>query len=141
MRVRVVVDANIYVSALMKTEGLPSQALRTIIEERNFELVLSEAILEELKRILFYKKIRTRIKRTDQELLSWLDALCLIAHLAMPRHSYPPLVLEDPDDDVYLIAALETHASFLISGDQHLLKMKKFENIQIVTAAEFLALI
>jgi uncharacterized protein len=138
MRIRVVIDANIYASALMKTEGLPAQVLRKIVEGERYELVLSQAILEELHRILFYPKIRSRIKITDQEILAWLDALNVISHLIIPRHLYPILVHDDPDDDIYLIAALESRARYVISGDQHLLKMKYCETVKILTTSEFI---
>ncbi len=138
MKSRVVLDANIYASALMKVEGTPARVLQTIIDGKKYELVASHPILDELKRILFYSKIRTRIKKTDQELLSWLDALNMICHIVVQRYAYDSLVQEDPDDDIYLIAAIESHAEFIVSGDQHLLKMNNFEGIKIVNAITFI---
>jgi uncharacterized protein len=135
---RIVLDANIYASALMKSEGPPGLLLRTLIEGGQYELVFSQAILDEVRRILFYPKIRTKIKKTDLEVDAWLDALSLFSHFVVPRHSYPLLVREDPDDDIYIIAALESHADYIVSGDQHLLKMKAFEAVKIVTAVEFI---
>jgi len=138
MKLRVVLDANIYASALMKPDGLPAKILLEIVEGTLFELVLSQAILDELKRILFYPKIRSRITKTDVEISAWLDALGLISHFVEPRYSYPVLVEEDPDDDIYLIAAFEGLAKYLISGDQHLLKIQAYEKVRIVTASWFL---
>ena len=51
------------------------------------------------------------------------------------------LIKEDPKDDVILESAIENDVDFLISGDEHLLKIKKYSNTKIVTAAEFLELI
>ena len=139
MKIRVVLDANVYASALMKADSNPARVLRKIIDGKKYELVLSQPILEELKRILFYPKIRKFIQKTDQELLSLLEALNMISHINVQRYEYPPLVLEDPDDDIYLITALESKASYVVSGDQHLLKIKNFENIKIVNPADFLS--
>lgn len=138
MKIRVVLDANIYASALMKSESLPARVLRKIIDDDNYELVLSREIIDELRRILFYPKIRTYIKKADQEILSWLDALNMISHIVVQRYSYEPIVLEDPDDDIYLIAAMESLSRYIVSGDQHLLKMNDFSGIKIITAVDFI---
>ena len=47
-------------------------------------------------------------------------------------------VPRDPDDNAVLECALEGKATFVISGDKDLLDMKKFRNIEIVRASEFL---
>lgn len=138
MRTRTVLDVNIFASALMKAEGPLGQALRLCVSGGKYELVLSQAILEELQRVLFYPKIRSRIARSDKELFAWIDALSLISHFVVPRHAYAPLVQEDPDDDRYLIAALESRAKYLVSGDKHLLKIGSLEDIRILTASDFL---
>ena len=52
--------------------------------------------------------------------------------------NYEPIVLEDPDDDIYLIAAMESLSRYIVSGDQHLLKMNDFSGIKIITAVDFI---
>jgi len=61
------------------------------------------------------------------------------------RKYFPPfgnikVIQEDPSDNVILESAVITKADFLISGDEHLLKIKEFDNTKIVTASEFLDL-
>jgi putative PIN family toxin of toxin-antitoxin system len=140
MRTRVVLDANIFASALMKPTGIPARVLRDIVTGTSHELVLSEPILEELQRILFYPKIRDRIQQSDQEISQFLHALSIIAHLTIQRHSYDVLVHEDPDDDIYIIAALESRAQYLVTGDQHLLRIGQLEGVKILMASDFLKL-
>ena len=48
------------------------------------------------------------------------------------------VVKDDPDDDKFIECAMECSAEFIISGDKHLLNMKKYEGIDIVNAATFL---
>ena len=48
--------------------------------------------------------------------------------------------VEDLDDNKVLEIALEAKADFIISGDRHLLKLKEFNRIRIVSAREFLEL-
>jgi len=136
--IRIVLDANVYASALMKSEGLPAYTLKAILEDPKYELVLSQDILDEIQRILNYPKVRKRIHHTEQELNAWLDALYTISYIARPLHQYPSLVPDDPDDEIYLIAAIESRAKYIISGDKHLLNIQKFEGIKIVSAREFL---
>jgi len=50
-------------------------------------------------------------------------------------------VTEDPDDNKFLECAMEAKADYIISGDPHLLDMKKSKTVKIVTASEFLDII
>ncbi len=137
MRKRIVLDANIYVSALIKPTSCPGEVLKYILINRNSELVLTEAILGELKRVIFYPKVRKYIKKSDQDINTWLDALKVHAFLLTERFSYETIVEEDPDDDKYVIAALESRAAYLVSGDKHLLNLRSYAQIKIVTANEY----
>lgn len=138
MRIRVVLDANVYASALMKQDGVPNRVLKYIISHMDYELVVSEPILEELKRVIFYPKVRKLIKKSDEELYHWVDALAVISYIVTVNFSYDVIVKEDPDDDKYIIAAKESNAHFLISGDKHLLNIIEYSGIKIEAPADFL---
>lgn len=139
MITRLVLDANIYASALMNSQGLPAKVLSIAVENPDFQLVISQQILDELQRILFYPKVRSRIHKLDEEISHFLNALSICGHFCIQRHSYEVLVKEDPDDDIYLIAALESRAKYVVSGDNHLLKLKEIEEVKIITAAQFIS--
>ncbi|MBI2955030.1 MAG: hypothetical protein HYY30_11995 [Chloroflexi bacterium] len=47
----------------------------------------------------------------------------------------------DPGDDEFVECALAGGATFIISGDSHLLKLKEYQGIQILTPAAFLTAI
>jgi len=47
-------------------------------------------------------------------------------------------VADDPADDLVLACALEGNADFIISGDKHLLNLRNYQGIKMVTPAEFL---
>ena len=51
------------------------------------------------------------------------------------------IITEDPDDDVVLATALEGEAGYIVSGDRHLLRLKEFKGIKIVTVGETLELL
>ena len=50
-------------------------------------------------------------------------------------------VADDLEDNKFLACASAARANFIISGDQHLLRLKKFDDISIVTPARFTKLL
>lgn len=137
---RAVLDANVFVSALIRPQGPPGRILASFLEGPAFELVVSVSIFDELRRCLNYPQVRRRIAVTDEELDLWVAALDLIAE---PTEGTMEVrgVSEDPDDDQYLAAALEGRAQFIVSGDRHLLDLRTYEGVRIVTPREFLRLL
>lgn len=57
------------------------------------------------------------------------------------RKSAIQAVAADPDDNKYIEAAVEGLAQFVVTGDRHLLSLKSYENIRIVTPRVFLELL
>jgi putative PIN family toxin of toxin-antitoxin system len=137
---RVVLDANVYASALVKPGGPPGRLLHLLLADRAFEVVLSGAILVELHRCLDYPKLRKFIPLTDDEIDRWILALELIADMVTPSREVRAIP-EDPDDDHLLAAALEGRAAFLVTGDRHVLALGEYEGVRMVTPAEFLSIL
>lgn len=137
MKCRIVFDTNIYASALMKPASIPGKLLKKIIEDFSFEIVISELIREEIFRVLFYPKIRKFIIGSDEDIKHWIQGIGIIAHMATSTVHNEVIIHEDPDDDKFILAALEGKVKFIVSGDKHLLKLKKYQNIQILTPQEF----
>ena len=133
---RAVLDANVLVSALVSPSGVPAQVLKAWRDEQ-FHLVTSQAILSEIDRVLRYPKIRKRHGMSDTAIEEWIDDL---AHLAIlvPGKIAVTMITEDPADDRYLECALEGEAESIVSGDQHLLKLKRYQHIVILTPRAFL---
>ncbi len=131
---RIVLDTNILISGLLAETGPPGLLLRLWLEGK-FELITSKAQLEELSRVLDYKKIKVRIP-PDQtaDLLNHIDALAVIIE------TLPSIDLSsDPDDNIILATAIEAQANFIVSGDKSdLLSLKKAEGVPIITARQAL---
>lgn len=65
----------------------------------------------------------------------------LVAASLVVRPSRPiSVITDDPSDNMFLACALAAQASFIISGDRHILAVKTFRDIPIVTPAQFLTL-
>jgi putative PIN family toxin of toxin-antitoxin system len=133
--VRAVVDPNVIISALLSRAGSPAQVLLAWQQGR-FELVISNGLLEELRRALAYPKLVKRIPPEDaEEVLRWLARSATV--VADPADD-PPLRSEDPGDD-YLIALAAAERAALVSGDRHLLALAG--RIPVYSSAELLELL
>jgi putative PIN family toxin of toxin-antitoxin system len=111
---RAVLDANVLVSALIRPTGPPGQIVIKLLEGRAFELITSPAILNEVRRSLTYPRVRKYLIASDDELDLWVASLELIADTVKGRLRIKAVV-EDPDDDKYIVAALEGRAQFIVS--------------------------
>jgi putative PIN family toxin of toxin-antitoxin system len=135
-----VLDANVLASALIRPQGPPGRIVARLLEEQDFTLVISDAILAELRRCLSYPRVRKYITATDDELDLWVTALGLVADVVEGK-MVVSAVSDDPDDNKYLAAALEGRAEFVVSGDAHLLDLQEYEEIRSVTPRAFLDLL
>ena len=135
---RVVLDANVYISALIRPQGPPGQIMMRFLES-SFEIVLSPAIVEETTRAFAYPKVRRYIRAgVDPEL--WFEDVILLAQLVAGDYEVEG-VSGDADDDRYLAAAVEGNATLIVTGDPDLLTVKEFQGIRIVTPRAFLELL
>lgn len=136
---RAVLDANVYVSAVLQPDGPPGQILRQFLSNAVFELVLSPAIVEEVLQALGYPKVR-RFIRPGIEPELWFEDIVVLADMVEGTRDLSG-ICEDPDDDKYVAAALEGRAAFVVTGDQDLLALRGHEGIRIVIPRTFLDLL
>ena len=97
-------------------------------------------ILAEVRRSLSYPKVRKYIKISDEDLVLWGASIELIAQPVDGKLRIDA-VAADPDDNKYIEAAVEGLAQFVVTGDKHLLSLKSYENIRIVTPRVFVDLL
>lgn len=135
--IRAVLDANVFVSALLRPEGPPGRILTRLIRDDAFRLVVSPPIFQELERALSYRKIRKFLNTGAEEQAHWIASLAVIADVVEPRRRIHA-VSADPSDNIYLEAAVEGRAEVLVSGDRHLLDLQEFEGIRILNPRSFL---
>jgi len=137
--IRAVLDANVYVSAAVRPEGPPGQILEIFLRGEAFEIVMSQAIVEEVLRALNYPKVRKYIRPgLDPEL--WFEDIVVLSHLVAGEHDCAG-ASKDADDDKYLAAAIEGRARFVVAGDSDLLDLKEYDGIRIVSPRAFLDLL
>jgi putative PIN family toxin of toxin-antitoxin system len=129
---RVVLDANQFVSSLLVKVGLPAQALDAW-RAGAYQLIVSPAILQEVEHTLSYARIQRKYNVSPsnvQRLLTELANSALIfAGSAAP---------DDPDDEVVLACAIDGRADLIVTGDHHLLGLGEFRGIPIVPVRQLL---
>ena len=137
--IRAVLDANVYVSAVVHPEGPPGQIIDRFLRGGSFEIVMSQAIVEEVVRALHYPKVRKYIRpELDPEL--WFEDIVVLSHLVVADSEFRG-ASKDPDDDKYIAAAIEGRAAFVVAGDSDLLDLREYDGIRIVSPRVFLEIL
>lgn len=127
---RVTVDTNVLLSGIL-FGGPPGEILQAA-SQRVFTLVLSRPIIEELSEVMKRPKFGLLPEAVDM-LVSDVESMC---ELVRPKTRYE-VVAADPDDNVIVECAAEAAASFIVSGDDHLLGLGSVAGIPVLSPARF----
>lgn len=133
--IKAVLDTNGFVSAAIKPGGLQHQIYQAWRDDQ-FELATSEEIIAEIERVLEYPRIRRLLGLTSEEIREMIRTPRQDAEIT-PGRIEVDIVKDDPDDNKFLACAEEAGASFVVTGDDHLLKLGSYKGIRIVTGREF----
>lgn len=137
---RAVLAANVLVSALIRPEGTPGKIVSRWLAEKPFELVVSRAIIDEVRRAARYERVRKYMRLSQREAEALLAIVQASANLVTGTTAIEGVAV-DADDHQVLAAALEGDADFLVTGDQELLALRRHAGFRIITAAAFLAML
>lgn len=132
---RITVDTNVLVSATFWCGA--SDEVISRVEEKEMQLILSEEIIKEYVDVLDYKEIKDKIRDKKLEIIRTIKKITSVSTIVAPKQRLN-IVKEDHDDDKVLECAKEGNADYIISNDKHILKLKSFEGIPILTPADFL---
>lgn len=105
----------------------------------DLDLLVSEPLLAEYEEVLGYPRLRQRHHMSDAEIADVVAQLRENAVLVYPTMLLD-VVVDDPDDNAVLECAVEGGAEVIVSGDKHLLTLREFNGIQILSPTEFLIL-
>jgi len=132
---RAVIDTNVLVSGIISDRGAPRQII-TAWHQRQFTLLISALIVAEVVRVLRYPRLQTTYQLSEQDILQVRDTL--LNDALVLEDLYQVERSRDPKDNQFLACALEGHADYLVTGDAHLLEIKFYHGVQIVTPRRFL---
>jgi putative PIN family toxin of toxin-antitoxin system len=133
-KTKVVIDTNVFVSGLT-FKGKPREVL-DLIWRGDIEVCISFFILKELEETLKkdFSWDRDQIKHT-------IEKIKAKTILVQPKNKVS-VIKEKDDDNRILECAIEGRVQYLISGDRkHLLLLKEYQRIKIISPAEFLKLL
>jgi len=130
--VRLVLDTNTALSGLL-WGGTPGRLIDAA-EAGQVELASSAALLAELQGVLSREKFAKQLAKRGITVADVFDGYAAMVTLVAPA-VIAPTITRDPADDQVLAAALAARADLIVSGDAHLLDLKSFKGIEIVTAA------
>ena len=146
----VVVDCMVFVQAAANQKS-PAARIFDLLDEGKITLYVSKVILAEARHVLNRPEVRASLRNlTDvavEALFERLDQHATLIRQVPKRFTYP----RDPKDEPYINLAVEMKADYLVSRDNDLLDLMKWENeegrefqrrfrfLQIVTPENFLA--
>ena len=127
----VVYDTNILFSAT-GWKGTPFHCLE-LARQDSIKGITCIEILDELA-----EKLSTKLNFSSTQTRKRIEYLSSFLRLVTINNTLK-IVDADPDDDKVIECAVVGSATHIVTGDSHLLKLGNYQNIQIVTAADFYA--
>lgn len=129
--IRVILDTNIVVSAMLRSGSLP-EAVFNLAANRVVQLCVSEWIMAEYEEVLR----RSRLKIHPAKATTALARIREAGLLVTPTTSVT--AASDPDDNIFLECAAAANAQFLVTGNLGHFPREVWEQTRIVTARQFL---
>ena len=127
---RIVLDTNFLISAMQWDYSVSHKLLEKLIRD-NAEMFITKEILEEFSEVL-----RRDFLYSEEETNNLIEIIIQFLVLVNPSKKIN-IVKEDPDDNKVIECAIESEAEFIISYDKHLLKLKEYNGIKIITPDDF----
>lgn len=131
---KVVIDTNVLISSFFSS-GSPSHKIISYWKKGRITLCATYNILEEYIGVLARFEIKENQLREFFGLINRKENILFVVPDITVK-----IIKADPTDNMFLECALAAKAEFIISGDKHLLDLKKYKKIKIVSPSEFLTL-
>jgi len=127
---RIVCDTNVIVSGMLF--GGHSRDILTAVAQGRVEAFTTPALLNELREVLLRRKFRLSLERVDAAMELVRESFTCVASPATLS-----VIADDPDDNRVVEAALASRARVIVSGDNHLLSLRAWRTITVLSPAAF----
>ncbi len=131
---RITLDTNFLISATQWNKSVAHKALIKFIK-KDYKLFSTESILTEFSEVL-----ARDFKYDNKGIEKILSNLIGIIRVVEPKTKLK-IVKDDPDDDKILECAVDSNSEYIITYDRHLLNIKQYREIKIITPEEAIRLI
>ncbi len=129
---KVVLDCNVLISALLNEDSSSGQAL--LKAKKDGVILISIFTLTELLNVVMRSKFdRYASKELRIEFIREYESLAVMVQV-----THRVNICRDPDDNKYLELALSGKADCIVTGDPDLQILHPFRNIPIISPKEFL---
>jgi putative PIN family toxin of toxin-antitoxin system len=129
---RIVLDANVFVSSFF-WGGNPRMVLERVIEGID-ELFITKEILDEIEEVME----RPKFHADKEEIDYFINSIEEIGNKIIPKRKIKN-GSRDKTDNKYIECGIAAKVDYIISGDIHLLELREYEKITIITAKNYLA--
>ena len=136
----ITLDTNVLVSAFIAKHGHSANLLELSLTLEHIELILSTPIMQELENVLGRNEVKNRFEYTEHDIKMIARTLKESAKIISLKSRFKT-VKEDPKDDVILTTAYDGAADYVVSGDNHLLKLRNFKGIKIVNPKQMMSIL
>lgn len=131
----IVLDTNVLISAALSTDTPPARVTLWAIDHTR--IIFCDESFEELRSRIWRAKFdpylsverRRRLLHDFRAIADWVDI----------AETSTPLACRDPDDEIFLRAAVAGSARWLVSGDADLLALPRIPLLSVVSPRDFLA--
>lgn len=130
---RIVIDTNVLVSAII-WQGKPRDLVLKLLEEHT--VILSPLMLAEFVDVIARDKFTVKSSQVNRFLSDLKTKTKMVKDNVMFT-----VISEDADDDIVLNTAYTGKADYIVTGDKHLLAVRKFKKTQIVNVTEMLEIV
>jgi putative PIN family toxin of toxin-antitoxin system len=130
-KTKVVLDTNVIVSAF-GWQGKPEEIVKLVSRGTIINFISAE-MLDELRKVIAYPKFS--FSETLQAEI--IETIFTISSAIYTKKSLN-IINDDPEDNKILECALTAGVDFIVTGDKHLLNLKSFRGIEIITPEDFL---
>ena len=128
---RIIIDTNLWISFLLSKDY---GKLDKLFNSENLVLLFSRELINEFVEVARRPKFKKYFSITDlNELLTEIHSKAEFIEVTSEVH-----LCRDEKDDFLLALAKDGNADFLITGDNDLLEIEKFEKTKILTMTNYL---
>ncbi|MBS3092733.1 putative toxin-antitoxin system toxin component, PIN family [Candidatus Pacearchaeota archaeon] len=127
-------DTNFLISATQWDYSVSHKLLTKLIEN-NAEIFTTKEILDEFSEVL-----SRDFKYTAEEIKNIVDNVFVFITITEPNEKIN-VITEDPDDNKILECAVSSESEYILTYDDHLLKIKEFRGIEIITPEKLIEII
>lgn len=131
----IVIDSNIWISGIF-WNGKPKDLLK-ILEKDILSCYICKEMIDEISEVIkrdFFKNRIIFLGLTRENIIKQIIELNKIIEI----NGNLNVIEDDPDDNIILETAIKSKSEFLISGDNHLLKLKNYNNVKILSCKDFI---